>query len=95
MICITVEINIDKTVKEEDLRFLLTGGLASTNGPVENPTDWLSDKLWREICILSENNENFKELSKDIKNNQLEFKRIYEASDPVSMSFPEPYHSKY
>ena len=43
---------IDGSVDMAEFRFLLTGGI-STGEPPRNPSVWLSDALWGEMCRLS------------------------------------------
>ena len=42
-----------KQMDEEEWYFFLTGGVAMEN-TLKNPTDWLADKQWGEICRLSD-----------------------------------------
>jgi dynein heavy chain len=77
----------------EELRFLLTGGVAMQN-PHDNPApDWLSDKAWGELCRLDAL-PGFAELREFVTLAPEVFQPLFAASDPVQERLPEPWHQK-
>jgi dynein heavy chain len=75
------------------IRFLLTGGLTTSEIPA-NYSNWLSDKLWAEMCRLSEGFEPFHGLLDSFKEDQKLWHKIYDSSDPTSVPLPEPWATK-
>eukprot|EP00798_Chlamydomonas_sp_ICE-L_P008519 gene8518-4817_t len=92
-LCVAIQSAIEDNVDMLQYRFLLTGGVA-TGEPPPNPSDWLSDKLWGEMCRLSETFPPFNGLSDSFKENMAPWKEIYDSQDPSSISYPEPWHEK-
>ena len=77
----------------EELRFLLTGGVAMEN-PHANPApQWLSDKAWGELCRLDAL-PNFTELREFVTLAPEVFQPLFAASDPVQERLPDPWHQK-
>ena len=72
--------------------FLLTGGVAVPGGD-PNPTDWLSDKSWGELCRLSDLPA-FVGLSKHFAENTEKWKVLYDRSDAHNEPLPAPWHDQ-
>ncbi|KAJ2945851.1 hypothetical protein O0L34_g4757 [Tuta absoluta] len=76
---------------EEQLQFLLTGGIALEN-PIPNPAPaWLSEKSWSEVVRSS----NLKELGgfkESVESHIDAWKKFYDLTSPHEHSFPAPFH---
>lgn len=86
LLCISIKAHIDSSVDLTEFRFLLTGGI-SVQDPPRNPTTWLPEKLWAEICRLS-NLSAFHGLMQDLTEDPETFKRIYDSPDPATEPLP-------
>lgn len=73
LMCAHLKAQISKTLDWAQLRFLLTGGISTTETP-PNPSDWLADKLWGEMYRLSEAFEVFNELVRHFTKDQAPYK---------------------
>mmetsp|Transcript_17941 Transcript_17941/g.24224 ORF Transcript_17941/g.24224 Transcript_17941/m.24224 type:complete len:1197 (-) Transcript_17941:106-3696(-) len=67
--------------------FLLTGGSTLTNEHKNPAPDWLSPKLWDEICGLDDHPV-FSGFRQDFVSTTSRWKAIYESSDPHLQKFP-------
>jgi len=77
-----------KQLSGDELRFLLTGGLAlDEKMPIKPISDWLSSKAWGEIFRLSKLTD-FKDFYKDFEENLIDWKKIYDHNEPHSQEFP-------
>ena len=82
-----------KELTSEDLRFLLTGGLALDEKlPMKPVCDWLSIKAWGEIFRLSKLAV-FKDFYKDFEENLIDWKVIYDDNEPHTKPFPGRFQS--
>ena len=79
-------------LEKGDLRFLLTGGVGMEN-PNKNPTSWLADKGWDELCRLDEI-EPFSGIKAHFEGNVELYKVIYDAAEPHEESLPGDYQTK-
>ena len=83
-------LELNKELDNEELRFLLTGGISlDTNYPAV-PAPWISEKAWGEMCRLSDL-PNFKNFTKDLKKDIGVFKQIYDSLTPHEEKFPLKY----
>ena len=77
--------NEDK-INMDEWRFMLAGG-STVPADVPNPaSDWLSERAWKEVLMLS-NLTTFSELAEDFKNNLDGFKRIFDSAEPHRYCF--------
>ena len=72
----------------EEWRFLLTGGIGIDKQYPPIPDAWISEKVWSEICRVSELNS-FNGLADNFKNDLARWKQIYENFEPHKVLFPE------
>ncbi|GFH32853.1 DHC6 protein, partial [Haematococcus lacustris] len=61
-LCVSIQAHIKQALDLAQFRFLLTGGL-STSEPPPNPSAWLSDLKWAEMVRLSDTFESFQGLA--------------------------------
>ena len=59
-----------------------------------NPSEWLADKLWTEMCRLSEGFAPFHGLADSFKEDQAPWYEIYNSADPAALPLPEPWATK-
>ncbi|GMH33280.1 hypothetical protein BSKO_01114 [Bryopsis sp. KO-2023] len=79
----------------EELRFLLTGGVAMGEAPAPNPGEWISDKMWGEVCRASAlSNEAWCGFYQHIADNTSAWRKIYDAQDPSKEQLPDPWQTK-
>ncbi|XP_026331478.1 dynein heavy chain 3, axonemal-like, partial [Hyposmocoma kahamanoa] len=77
-------------IDDEQVVFLLTGGVALEN-PYENPAPaWLSEKCWSEV-VRSSNLNGLNGFKESFEKNIMEWKRFYDLSAPQENSFPAPF----
>uniref|UniRef100_A0A182XBB4 AAA+ ATPase domain-containing protein n=1 Tax=Anopheles quadriannulatus TaxID=34691 RepID=A0A182XBB4_ANOQN len=77
-------------IKDPELSFLLTGGLALDN-PYPNPApEWLTDKCWSEI-VRAGALPSLKELPQSIIQNIAQWKAYNDLNEPDAHPLPEPY----
>ncbi|KAI8903374.1 dynein heavy chain, N-terminal region 2-domain-containing protein [Gorgonomyces haynaldii] len=75
-------------VDPAEWRFLLTGGVGVSASASPNPdSSWISEKTWGEIGRLSDFAA-FEGFSKDFKEQILEWRKIFDSSDPQNQPFP-------
>ncbi|XP_045771343.1 dynein axonemal heavy chain 3 isoform X1 [Maniola jurtina] len=75
---------------DEQVAFLLTGGVALEN-PHENPAPaWLSDKCWSEI-VRSSNLNGLHGFKENVEGNIAAWKQLYDLAAPHESALPEPY----
>ena len=69
-------------------RFLLTGGIGVGGGALTNPEpSWISEKMWSEICKLSEL-DSFADLYSSFSESASEWKKLFESTEPHECAFP-------
>eukprot|EP01135_Chromosphaera_perkinsii_P003458 Nk52_evm27s243 gene=Nk52_evmTU27s243 len=73
-------------IKEDEWRFLLTGGIGLDN-PNPNPTKWLPEKSWNELCRLQDY-EGFGGLGSDFGSIAGSWKVMYDSSEPHLEALP-------
>ena len=84
----------DGKIDSDQLRFLLTGGVAVGENLAVNPAPgWISTKMWDEVCRLSDF-EIFSELKDDIGTMPDAWRGIYDAADPGAFPFPNSWDGK-
>ena len=77
----------------DELRFLLTGGLAVDAAPPRPAGDaaaWLQEKAWGEICRLSKL-EAFGGLEKAVAGAPEKWRAVYDSAEPHLEALPAPY----
>jgi dynein heavy chain len=75
-------------IKEDQFRFLLTGGVSLGDELPPNPVaDWLSEKLWGEINRMSKLT-NFTGFLKHFAKNLVFYKKMYDSVNPNEMELP-------
>ncbi|XP_073998137.1 dynein axonemal heavy chain 3-like isoform X3 [Rhodnius prolixus] len=89
VLCIGIE-RSKGLINEELFAFFLTGGVALENLYPNPSPEWLGDKSWAEVVRASAlpGMEKFKT---SVEKNNSQWKRFYDAFDPVSISPPEPF----
>ena len=75
-----------KEIDEDEWRFLLTGGIGLEN-PYSNPTAWLPQKSWDEICRLDEVTR-FSGIRKKFMAQKDQWKAVYDNPDPYHAELP-------
>lgn len=75
--------------------FLLTGGVGVAEKHLPNPdNNWIKQKTWSEICRSANVDEKFQDLPDAIADNPGEWKKIYDAAEPLNVSLPMGYSEK-
>ena len=74
-------------LNQEEWYFLLTGGVAVGDNPFSNPTKWLSDKGWGELCRVSELAA-FKGLRESFAETVEAWQIIYDSPNPHTEVLP-------
>eukprot|EP00879_Flechtneria_rotunda_P017460 GHRR01018298.1.p1 GENE.GHRR01018298.1~~GHRR01018298.1.p1 ORF type:complete len:1011 (+),score=303.03 GHRR01018298.1:919-3951(+) len=93
LMTVHLKAHIHKNLDWSHLRFLLTGGISSSEPP-HNPSNWLPDKLWGELVRLSNDVPDFEGLEADFREHQDAFKVVYDAADPVAAPLHNPWSTK-
>nr|8GLV_Kg Chain Kg, DHC_N2 domain-containing protein [Chlamydomonas reinhardtii] len=81
----------------EELRFMLTGGVAMGDLPLPNPApEWISERMWGEVCRASAlgASDTWADLAEHVAANTEAWKRIYDSLEPHTEQLPEPWHSR-
>ncbi|BBM97612.1 dynein axonemal heavy chain [Marchantia polymorpha subsp. ruderalis] len=86
LICATIWLKQGKILHEE-FSFFVIGGLTLSGEQAKNPVNWLADKLWTEMIILS-SLPNFGGFSDDFSKNPNQWKPLYESPTPYRANFP-------
>jgi dynein heavy chain len=90
LLCVAIKAHISRSLDLAQFRFLLTGGISTAALP-PNPSAWLSDKSWAELCRLAESFPgHFQELPAAFAANQAPWRAIYDAADPAAAQWPQP-----
>lgn len=76
----------DNLIKDDEWRFLLTGGVGLDN-PHENPSAWLPPKSWDELCRLDEM-DMFRGIRQRFIDQKDEWKKIYDSVEPQNQRLP-------
>ncbi|KAG2430891.1 hypothetical protein HXX76_009864 [Chlamydomonas incerta] len=90
---VSIRAHIKQQLDLSLFRFLLTGGIGTAEPP-PNPSDWLADKCWSEMCRLAEHFEAFKALPDSFRDDPGPWRAMYDSADPTKFKLPEPWHSK-
>jgi len=69
------------TINMDEWRFLLAGGSTIPRDIANPASDWLSDRAWKEIVIMS-NLQTFAEFADDFQNHLDGFKNIFDSIQP-------------
>ncbi|XP_053695545.1 dynein axonemal heavy chain 3 [Sabethes cyaneus] len=78
-------------IDDQELSFLLTGGLALDN-PYPNPaSEWLPDKAWTDL-VRASSLDYLSQLRVILQENLDEWKDYYNSSTPEESPLPAPYH---
>ncbi|GIX90742.1 dynein heavy chain 7, axonemal [Caerostris extrusa] len=85
LLCINI-LKAEGWVKEEEWRFLLTGGIGLEN-PHKNPFTWLPQKSWDEFCRLSELGP-FEGLRESIAAEGKGFRVLFDSLNPHEEDIP-------
>ncbi|XP_049869343.1 dynein axonemal heavy chain 3 [Pectinophora gossypiella] len=79
-------------IDDEQVAFLLTGGVSLEN-PHANPAHhWLTDKAWSEI-VRSSNLNDLGDFRESFKKNLVAWKEYYDLSAPQEHNFPAPFEN--
>ncbi|GFR45764.1 hypothetical protein Agub_g7181 [Astrephomene gubernaculifera] len=81
----------------DELRFMLTGGVAMGDLPLPNPApEWISERMWGEVCRASDlaAAHVWKGLAEHVAENPTAWKRIYDSLEPHTEPLPEPWQSR-
>jgi dynein heavy chain len=76
----------------DEYMFFLTGGVGLEN-KLKNPTSWLVDKSWDEICRCDDL-PSFKGFREHFTKNSDKWRELYDNKEPQLAKFPEPFHEK-
>eukprot|EP00803_Ostreobium_quekettii_P008971 evm.model.scf_437EXC.8 EVM.evm.TU.scf_437EXC.8 scf_437EXC:34649-40478(-) len=81
---------------QEELRFLLTGGIAMGEPPMANPAeDWISNKMWGEICRVAKLSDIvWESFYVSVAENLGAWKNLYDSVDPELELLPSPWQTK-
>jgi dynein heavy chain, axonemal len=77
---------------QTEYMFFLTGGIGLENN-IKNPTHWLADKCWDEICRCDDlpGLNGFRE---HFQHNSNLWKELYDSKEPQLLNFPDPFNEK-
>ncbi|KAG2490029.1 hypothetical protein HYH03_011494 [Edaphochlamys debaryana] len=83
-------------MSSDELRFMLTGGVAMGDLPLPNPApDWMSDRMWGEVCRASDLAAPcWKGLTDHVAESTAAWRRIYDSLEPHTEPLPEPWQSR-
>ncbi|GFH10421.1 uncharacterized protein HaLaN_05731, partial [Haematococcus lacustris] len=88
----------NRRMEPQELRFLLTGGVALGDLPNPNPDpDWISDKMWGEMCRLSDvapDKGVWAGLAAHVAENPDDWKSLFDSPEPHRARMPHPWASK-
>jgi dynein heavy chain, axonemal len=79
----------------DELRFLLTGGIAMGDNKIPNPDpSWISDAKWGEMCRLETLcDTRWEGFALHISQNVHAWKAIYDSANPAAQHLPAPWHN--
>ncbi|WIA36351.1 hypothetical protein OEZ86_007670 [Tetradesmus obliquus] len=76
-------------VGQQELRFLMTGGVAVGDLPLPNPApDWIADKCWGELCRASDLGPAWQGLAAHVAEHLDEWRVLYDSAAPQSEPLP-------
>lgn len=64
------------------------------DNPATIPADWISEKMWGEVCRATALNTSWSGFYEHISQNIDEWRRIYDSQDPAKEPLPTPWHTK-
>jgi dynein heavy chain len=79
-------------LENSEFRFFLTGGISLGEALPDCPAEWLSEKLWGEMCRL-EKLPSFKGFLDHFAREQKFYSDMYNASAPQDMELPSEFAS--
>ena len=82
----------NNAIKKEDFMFLLTGGVILEN-PNKNPTKWLTEKSWDELCLIN-NLSSFRGILNDFVMEPNNWKNYYDLTEPQKSPLPGIWEKK-
>lgn len=80
-------------ITKEELSFFLSGGIGLAN-TVKNPTNWLLDKSWDEMCRADDTLPPFRGFLDDFRANVTAWKKFYDLMNPQDAPIPQPWEQK-
>ena len=84
LLCTKIMLSIED-LKQSDLRFFLQGSIAleMSKAKPSTPSDWLSDKIWKEFIALAETVTELAGFDDELSKNLDAFEAIYNCEDPL------------
>jgi dynein heavy chain len=92
ILCVNLLMSRSELNRAEYL-FLLTGGVGLEN-KLKNPTTWLLDKNWDELCRLDSDLPHFRGIREHFVHYIEKWKEVADSKEPHLAILPEPYNEK-
>ncbi|KAF6266164.1 dynein heavy chain 9 [Scenedesmus sp. NREL 46B-D3] len=82
-------------VGQQELRFLMTGGVAVGELPLPNPApDWVADKCWGELCRASDLGPAWRGLAVHVAEHLDEWRVLYDSAAPQRVPLPGEWQAR-